>query len=84
MTASALVDTMVPLSICSFIEVSFGCICASLATLRPLLQQFGIAKSSIGVSREQEGNERSTQDARDRYAVHFELIGSDKDRAELA
>nr|POE56849.1 hypothetical protein CFP56_70101 [Quercus suber] len=30
---------MVPLSICSFVEVSIGCICASLATLRPLLQR---------------------------------------------
>jgi len=30
---------MVPLSIASFIEVSLGCICASLATLRPLIQR---------------------------------------------
>jgi hypothetical protein len=31
---------MVPLSIASFIEVSMGCICASLATLRPFIQKF--------------------------------------------
>lgn len=41
---------MVPLSICSFIEVSLGCICASLATLRPLLQQHGMATRSLNES----------------------------------
>jgi hypothetical protein len=46
-------DTMVPLSICSFIEVSLGCICASLATLRPLLQQMGMATRSYHVSGEE-------------------------------
>lgn len=30
---------MVPLSIASFVEVALGCICASLATLRPFIQR---------------------------------------------
>lgn len=55
---------MVPLSICSFIEVSLGCICASLATLRPLLQQLGLATSALQAS-EQEAESRL-----------FELTGS--------
>ncbi|KAM0690035.1 hypothetical protein Q7P36_008802 [Cladosporium allicinum] len=40
-------DTMVPLSITSFIEVSLACICASLATLRPLLQKLGLGSKSM-------------------------------------
>jgi hypothetical protein len=48
-------DSMVPLSICSFIEVSLGCICASLATLRPLLQQIGMATRSFQASEIEEG-----------------------------
>nr|POE47895.1 hypothetical protein CFP56_01223 [Quercus suber] len=38
---------MVPLSICSFVEVSIGCICASLATLRPLLQKLWHDSGSV-------------------------------------
>lgn len=37
--ANSFKDAMVPLSIASFIEVALGCICASLATLRPLIQR---------------------------------------------
>ena len=42
---------MVPLSITSFIEVSLACICASLATLRPLLQKLGLGSSSKSLTR---------------------------------
>jgi hypothetical protein len=38
---------MVPLSICSFIEVSLACICACLATLRPLLNKLGLGAGSL-------------------------------------
>lgn len=48
---------MVPLSICSFIEVSLGCICASLATLRPLLQQIGMG-SRLSQASEEEAESR--------------------------
>jgi len=48
-------DTMVPLSICSFIEVSLACICASLATLRPLLQKFGLGPRSSAAPASDEG-----------------------------
>lgn len=40
LATNILSDAMVPLSIASFIEVSLGCICASLATLRPFIQRF--------------------------------------------
>lgn len=46
-------DAMVPLSIASFIEVALGCICASLATLRPFIQRF-IIRSRKGRSFEAE------------------------------
>ena len=49
---------MVPLSICSFIEVSLACICASLATLRPLLQKLGLGPRSLAaVAGSDEGGE---------------------------
>jgi hypothetical protein len=62
-------DTMVPLSICSFIEVSLGCICASLATLRPLLQQMGMATRSYHVS-EEEAQSRLFEFSRSKTSVN--------------
>jgi hypothetical protein len=47
---------MVPLSICSFIEVSLACICASLATLRPLLQRLGLGSRSLAGVAASDGN----------------------------
>lgn len=63
-------DTMVPLSICSFIEVSLGCICASLATLRPLLQQIGMATRSHHVSEEEEAQSRLFEFSRSKISVN--------------
>jgi hypothetical protein len=60
---------MVPLSICSFIEVSLGCICASLATLRPLLQQMGMATRSYHVS-EEEAQSRLFEFSRSKTSVN--------------
>lgn len=50
---------MVPLSICSFIEVSLACICASLATLRPLLQKLGLGPRSFAAGASDEVEARS-------------------------
>lgn len=50
---------MVPLSICSFIEVSLACICASLATLRPLLQKIGLGPRSFAAGASDEVEARS-------------------------
>lgn len=47
---------MVPLSICSFIEVSLGCSCASLATLRPLLQKVGLGALTKSATEEEAGS----------------------------
>jgi hypothetical protein len=72
-------DTMVPLSICSFIEVSLGCICASLATLRPLLQQIGMATRSHHTSEEEEAESRLFEFTRSKVSVndgHRETSGS--------
>ena len=63
-------DTMVPLSICSFIEVSLGCICASLATLRPLLQQIGMATRSHHASEEEEAVSRLFEFTRSKVSVN--------------
>jgi hypothetical protein len=63
---------MVPLSICSFIEVSLGCICASLATLRPLLQQIGMATRSFHVREEGEAESRLFEFARSKNSVNDE------------
>lgn len=62
-------DSMVPLSICSFIEVSLGCICASLATLRPLLQQMGMATRSYQVSEEEEAESRLFEFSRSKQSA---------------
>ena len=60
---------MVPLSIGSFIEVSLGCICASLATLRPLLQQMGMATRSYQASEEGEAQSRLFEFSRSKQSV---------------
>jgi hypothetical protein len=49
---------MVPLSICSFIEISLACICASLATLRPLLQKLGLGPRSLAAAASDKGEAR--------------------------
>ena len=61
---------MVPLSICSFIEVSLGCICASLATLRPLLQQIGMATRTHYASEEEEAESRLFEFTRGKDSVN--------------
>jgi hypothetical protein len=59
---------MVPLSICSFIEVSLACICASLATLRPLLQKLGLGSRSLVAAASDGGEARGNR---------WEGLGSD-------